>query len=896
MRDLILLILLCFGLSLSAQNETNHWYFGNKAAMDFNGGVRTILNDSQMNAPYGSATISDKAGNLLFYTNGQTIWNKKHQIMDGGDGLNGNPENAQSSIIIPKPNSASEFYVFTTNTEKGLQYSIVEFTPSKRLGEVTDKNRVLTSFSSECLTAIHHKNGENIWVISMKDEKKEDRNVFSFQVFEITRDGVNFNPVIIPDEMDIEFDEDEFFPKFLKISPDGKFLALTTGEPVLYIYNFNSSDGSVTNKIDAVLAINLTDGFIPHSVAFSQDSESMFIAANYYPSNKYVLLKADLTKAIDDINTPAFGMPIYTNNNFIPGSLQVALDGKIYAALETPNSDNAVELGVIDDPQNVIQNGIFSLGTLNLEDGRSTKGLPNFIQSYFAARILTDNQCFVNPFTFTAKSFTTISSIEWDFGDGNTDTELNVTHTYSAPGTYTVKAILTINGAKVTVFKSIEAYALPSLNPNQELVECDTDFDGETIFNLNSIQNKISNASASETFLFFNSKLDALDGDINKSIKDPDNYMSFGNNEEVWVRVENKNECFEITSFSLNISNAQLDTIPEFYTCEVSNGEGEFNLRDLESHIRNKLSLSSNISIELYANFDNAQRNRNKLRKKITTQSTTIFVKGIDSSGGCAGITSMQLFVNILPKIALEEEYTICFDPSLQPPVILSLNSNFDAIEWTDPSGMKSSQISLTISQVGNYTVNISKTQNGITCSNTKSFTVVNPPKPSFGVIDVNTENESNNMVQVEVIGNSSYSFSLDNINFFGSGSNHVFSQVTPGIRTIYVKDQNNCEEPISIKVSVIGFKSFFSPNGDGKNEFWNITGLDSNSFKSVNVLIYNRYGTIVGSITDFSTNGWDGTFNGKPQISSTYWYTAVLVDNDDEVIKKTGNFSLVRE
>lgn len=151
-------------------------------------------------------------------------------------------------------------------------------------------------------------------------------------------------------------------------------------------------------------------------------------------------------------------------------------------------------------------------------------------------------------------------------------------------------------------------------------------------------------------------------------------------------------------------------------------------------------------------------------------------------------------------------------------------------------------------------------------------------------------------MIQVEVIGNSSYSFSLDNINFFGSGSNHVFSQVTPGIRTIYVKDQNNCEEPISIKVSVIGFKSFFSPNGDGKNEFWNITGLDSNSFKSVNVLIYNRYGTIVGSITDFSSDGWDGTFNGKPQISSTYWYTAVLVDNDDELIKKTGNFSLVRE
>ncbi len=888
MRNLILLIFLFIGSAISAQNQTSHWYFGSKAAMNFNAGVRTILNDSQMAAPYGSASISDKQGNLLFYTNGQSIWNKNHQIMNNGEGLKGDPTNTQTSIIIPKPNSDTDYFVFTTSKTDGIQYSTVRISSGNPLGEVISKNIRLTTRSSERITAIHHANGKDFWVVGMvkKNINNEFRTIMAFKVDE---NIVSLLPVE-SDGPELPSENGE-----MKFSPNGKKIAITTGDTIFFMYNFDSNTGDADLDYEANMAINLSEGYVPHGVTFTQDSKVMFVSVQYYPNTQFALLQVDLTKPFDPLNTPAFGAPVLRSNGYQPGSLQVALDGSIYVALNKSNSADAIEIGVIDNPNEIVDESSFRMRQLSLDTGRSTKGLPNFIQSYFATRIITENQCFVDPFSFTAASFATITNVEWDFGDGSTGSGLNVTHTYSTPGTYTIKAKITINGSDVDVFKVVEAYALPIVRPNQELVECDDDLDGISIFNLFSIQDKISNPNFGLTFGFYKTQTDA-EQNRNK-ITNPENYTNTNPTETIFVRVTNENNCFDIGSFQIRSNFAQLGVVPDYYTCEFENSEGTFDSSTLLNFIRNNLNISPTTELKLHPTYVDAQTNTNEFPSKFRSKSTTVYIKGFGQNDECVGITSMNLTVNPLPEIPLLDEYTICFDPSLQTPVVLELDNTFDTYRWKNSNGViLGTSSKFTLHRTGNYTIEVSKTQNGITCSNTKSFTVVNPPKPSFGAIDVNTENESNNMIQVEVIGNSSYSFSLDNINFFGSGSNHVFSQVTPGIRTIYVKDQNNCEEPISIKVSVIGFKSFFSPNGDGKNEFWNITGLDSNSFKSVNVLIYNRYGTIVGSITDFSSYGWDGTFNGKPQISSTYWYTAVLVDNDDEVIKKTGNFSLVRE
>jgi gliding motility-associated-like protein len=88
----------------------------------------------------------------------------------------------------------------------------------------------------------------------------------------------------------------------------------------------------------------------------------------------------------------------------------------------------------------------------------------------------------------------------------------------------------------------------------------------------------------------------------------------------------------------------------------------------------------------------------------------------------------------------------------------------------------------------------------------------------------------------------------------------------------------------------------FFPPNGDGKNDFWNIRGLNAQFYKSIQIIIYYRLGKTVGTINDFDSLDWDGRFNGKLQISNSYWYKAEIIDINDHIIKKIGTFSLIRK
>lgn len=68
----LFLLLLCGTLSMG-QNETNNWYFGDQAGLNFSNNSLSILTDGAMDTPAGCATISDSNGELLFYTNGQSV-------------------------------------------------------------------------------------------------------------------------------------------------------------------------------------------------------------------------------------------------------------------------------------------------------------------------------------------------------------------------------------------------------------------------------------------------------------------------------------------------------------------------------------------------------------------------------------------------------------------------------------------------------------------------------------------------------------------------------------------------------------------------------------------------------------------------------------------------------
>ena len=116
-KNWIFLFLLFISNGSYSQGEANNWYFGYGAGITFNSGSPVAVTDGQLYTFEGCTTISDAAGQLLFYTDGISVYNRNHIMMLNGDSLNGDTSSSQSATIVPKPGSSTLFYVFTVDAE-----------------------------------------------------------------------------------------------------------------------------------------------------------------------------------------------------------------------------------------------------------------------------------------------------------------------------------------------------------------------------------------------------------------------------------------------------------------------------------------------------------------------------------------------------------------------------------------------------------------------------------------------------------------------------------------------------------------------------------------------------------------------------------------------------------
>ena len=113
-RYIILLCLLIVnnGKSIS-QNQANIWYFGYNAGVDFNKPTPTPLLDGQINTEEGCAFIADANGDLLFYTDGTTVYNRIHKPLLNGTDLNGDISSTNSALIVQKPRDSDRYYLYS---------------------------------------------------------------------------------------------------------------------------------------------------------------------------------------------------------------------------------------------------------------------------------------------------------------------------------------------------------------------------------------------------------------------------------------------------------------------------------------------------------------------------------------------------------------------------------------------------------------------------------------------------------------------------------------------------------------------------------------------------------------------------------------------------------------
>jgi gliding motility-associated-like protein len=244
---------------------------------------------------------------------------------------------------------------------------------------------------------------------------------------------------------------------------------------------------------------------------------------------------------------------------------------------------------------------------------------------------------------------------------------------------------------------------------------------------------------------------------------------------------------------------------------------------------------------------------------------------GQDSSI-CFAITPLTLQVDPLPEFDLEERYTLCVNADgtevIAPPVLDTGLSELDySFEWRFEGNVIAGATgsSYMPDQGGNYSVLVTDLTTG--CVNEDSTVVEESGPPTLEVSVVSEAFDSSNVIEAIATGDGVYEYSLDGGPWQASG---VFTDVSPGLHEVSVRDILGCGEA-SAEVMVLDYPRFFTPNGDGRNDTWNIIGIDNQS--NAKIYIFDRYGKLLKQLSP-QGSGWDGTYNGNRMPSSDYWFT----------------------
>ena len=317
------------------QYQANNWVIGDSAGLNFNSGIPISI-ESNIFSWEASASISDNDGNLLFYTNGQKVWNKLHEVMPNGDSLNigvltsRGSSMTQGVIILPDPSDKMLYYIFhlQQNDDEslfGLDYSKVNMSLNEGSGDVTEKNiQIYFEPVFEKMYAVKHANGRDWWLIICKYPSVMGKdNQSTFIKFLITPYGISEpdEQIFGPDYVPLE-DGNSYLGQ-MKFSHHGDKLAVTRGKHA-DIYDFDRCTGELSNWIEL---LDIDEEGV-YGCEFSPDDSKLYITnvGNDYKSKLYQLC---LDCGSDIISTKKIIYKINEDYYWV-FQLQLAPDDKIY--------------------------------------------------------------------------------------------------------------------------------------------------------------------------------------------------------------------------------------------------------------------------------------------------------------------------------------------------------------------------------------------------------------------------------------------------------------------------------------------------------------------------------------------------------------------------------------
>ena len=625
-----LTLMLAFGMLAVAQQQANFWYFGDFAGVNFQSGTPVALTNGSLITDEGCSSISREDGSLAFYTDGGTIWDASHSVMQNGAGLLGNFSSGQSAVVVPAPNNDDRYYVFTVDASggnDGLNYSIVDMTLNGGLGGVINglKNIFLVAGAQEKLSAVLHQNGTDVWVTTVAPGPNSAANnrdtVYAFRIvpFGVLATAPTITPLTAGATTDSR--------GTMKISPNGELLTINNvgGTQGMFMYDFDNATGAISNSQVLTTAPN-------YGSEFSPCTQYLYaVESSGYNSGPRTLVQYDLFAP----SVAASRSVISTAGNGGRGSLQLGPDGKVYVA-----RGNNPFLGVIENPESPAASIIYDINGVDLLGRPSKQGLPPFIQSYFEAtfeitndaNVSTTDFCEMRTVNFELEATCQVpTSAFWQFGDGNTSTLLDPTHTYMAPGVYDVTVQVTLaNGDIRNLTDQVEVFDTPDLMVPQDIYVCDADGDGMIDVTYADFD---ADVLGGQDPAVFNVSYYASQADADAAINPLPAFEVLSGSNQVFVRAENtgRSECFDTDNFNILIDAQPTSSAPaNIELCDTDgDGSSEVNLSTFNNTVLGGQS-TTEFSVAYYPTQMDAEMDTNEITAPVTITNgavETIFLR-----------------------------------------------------------------------------------------------------------------------------------------------------------------------------------------------------------------------------------------------------------------------------
>lgn len=343
---------------------------------------------------------------------------------------------------------------------------------------------------------------------------------------------------------------------------------------------------------------------------------------------------------------------------------------------------------------------------------------------------------------------------------------------------------------------------------------------------------------------------------------------------------QTENNCESPNKLAVTIS--LINTLPannyeESLCDDLNDGSEKVNLSVYDSKL---ISNTSGYSFSYYSTFLGAENQltgnqiTNFSNYKLALGDNKIYVR-INSNTTCYAIVALKLTLVAKPIITIPDVVPICENNS----ITIDAGLGFDTYLWS--TGATTSTI--VVANPGIYSVTVTTNYSAISCSSTKNFEVRKSNIATITAIETKDWTDNENIITVFASGEGDFEYSIDGIHFQDSNQ---FSALYSGEYTVHIRDKNGCGTATD-EVFLLMYPKYFTPNGDGYNDNWNIkfSELETN----LTVKIFDRYGKLIKEL--IQNNDWNGTMNGYALPADDYWFIATRTDGNEY----KGHFSLKR-